>query len=92
MDFIDAFVSEDEQVLKKLKEHNELRIEQLEKIKEVSPYTRLCIAEMYIQIAIARVKFEEFIGTMYDTRKAYKILSENKKLHPDLFFCSQVNL
>ncbi len=83
MDFLHSFISEDEVILDKLKKNNEARIDLIEKNKEHSPYSRLLIGEMYIQMAIARVKFEEFIGTMYDTRKAYKILTENKTLYPD---------
>ena len=83
MDFLLSFISEDEKVLSVLKKNNEARIDQLEKIKESSPYKQLFIAEMYMQMAIARVKFEEYIGTMYDTRKAFKLLIENKTLYPD---------
>src|SRR5207249_3466184 len=54
----------------------------IEKNKEQSPYSRLLIAEMYMQMAIARVKFEEYFGTMYDTRKAYRLLMENKTQYP----------
>ncbi len=83
IDFLCSFISEDEVVLNKLKKNNWARIDQLESIKDQSPYKRLLIAEMYLQIGMARVKFEEFIGTIYDTRKAYKLLVENQTKYPD---------
>ena len=82
MEFLYAFISEDERVLQAFKKKNEERIEKIENNKEKSPYKLLLIAEMYSQMALARVKFEEYFGTLYDARKAYKLLIENNELYP----------
>ncbi len=83
MDFLFSFISEDETVLDRLKNNNEARINRLEKIKENSPYKKLFLAELYIQKAIARIKFKEYFGTIYDVRKANKLLIENRTAYPD---------
>ncbi len=82
-DFLKSFIYEDIADLKSLKRKNEIRINQFEKDNIKSPYKLQCIAEMYLQIALARVKFEEYIGCAYDIRKAYKILEKNIQLYPE---------
>lgn len=83
MDLIKSFVEEDDIALKGLKLRNEERINRLKEHKGKSPYQRLCIAEMYIQLAMARARMEEFFGAAYDIRKAFKLLEENQKAYPD---------
>jgi len=83
MDLIKSFVDEDDIALKGIKIRNEQRIELLKKHKGKSPYQRLCIAEMYLQLAIARARMQEFFGAAYDVRKAFKLLEENQKQYPD---------
>lgn len=83
VDFIKCFISESVDDLTTLKEKNSKRIDRLTALKIKSPYTKLLIAEYYIQTAIARLKFEENVGAIYETRKAFKLLEENKKLYPE---------
>jgi hypothetical protein len=83
IDFLKSFIDEDKKQLEGIKARNSERIDLLEKHKGKSPYQRLCIAEMYLQLAIARMRFEEFIVAAYDVRKAYKLLEENQKEYPD---------
>jgi Tetratricopeptide repeat len=82
-DFIKCFISESKDDLNNLKKRNDARITQLNTVKNETPYKRLLIAEYYIQSAVARLKFEEYIGAVYSVRKAYKLLAENQKLYPD---------
>lgn len=82
-DFLKAFVYEDENALAVLKKQNEIKIRMLENRQEASPYQRFCIAEMYLQLTVARIRFREFIGAAYDVRKAFKLLEENQRIYPD---------
>ncbi len=82
-DFLGTFISEDKNDLETLKKNNGLRIDEVNNYDGKSPYTRLCVAEYYMQIAIGRLKFEEYIGAVYEIRKAFKLLEENQKLYPD---------
>lgn len=83
IDFLQSFIFEERTILDGLKTRNDLRIAFLQKSKEESPFKRLCIAEMYLQMAIARVKFEEYFGAAYDVRKSFKLLEENQQRYPD---------
>ncbi len=83
IDFLQSFINENKNDLEKLKTNNEIRIKILAENKIKSPYQKLCIAEMYLQIALARVKFEEYIGCIYDVRKAFFLLAENQKEFSD---------
>ncbi|CAN5492282.1 hypothetical protein BH11BAC2_BH11BAC2_13000 [soil metagenome] len=83
IDFLKSFISEDQEDIDGLKKRNEVRIEVLQKHPGKSPYQQLCIAEMYLQMAISRLKAEEYFGSAYDIRRAYKILEDNQKAFPD---------
>ncbi len=83
VDFLKSFIDEDKVQLEGIKTRNSERIDLLQKHKGQSPYQRLCIAEMYLQLAIARLRFQEFMVAAYDVRKAYKLLEENQREYPD---------
>lgn len=83
IDFLKSFIDEDKKQLESIKIRNSDRIDLLQKHQGKSPYQRLCVAEMYLQLAIARIRFEEFIIAAYDVRKAYKLLEENQREYPD---------
>ncbi|MEP7263557.1 MAG: hypothetical protein ABI772_03625 [Bacteroidota bacterium] len=82
-DFIRCFISESKEDLEILKKRNDARVAQLSALKIKSPYIRLFTAEYHLQTAVVRLKFEEFVGAVYETRKAFKLLEENNKLYPD---------
>lgn len=82
-DFIRCFISESKEDLETLKKKNDERVAQLSSLKIKSPYIRLFTAEYHLQTAVVRLKFEEFVGAVYETRKAFKLLEENNKLYPD---------
>jgi hypothetical protein len=83
IDFLRSFISEDEIYFEQLKKNNEKRIDILQTDNKKDPYYRLCIAEMYMQIAISRLKFDEYLSAVYDIRKSYKQLEENQELFPN---------
>lgn len=82
-DFTRCFISESKADLETLKKRNAARINLLNASKVKSPYTKMLAAEYNIQIAVARLKFEEYLGAVYEIRKAFKLLEENKRLYPD---------
>ena len=80
-DFFRTFISEEPSTLAILKKNTEIRIDKLENAPE-SKYKKLLIGEMYLQLAIGRLKFEEFFTAVYDVKKANRYLSENQKKYP----------
>ena len=82
-DFIKVFISESESDLESLKKKNAQRLEEVDAIEGEDPYSNLFRAEYHLQIAVARLKFEEYIGAVYETRKALKLLESNRKKYPE---------
>lgn len=82
-DFIRTFIFEEKNTFETLKAENDNRIRKFEKDETVSPYQRFCIAEMYLQLTVARIKFKEYLGAAYDVRKSFRLLEENRKRYPD---------
>jgi len=48
-----------------------------------SPFFRYSKAELNIQIAASRLKFNEYISAAWEIKSAYSLLKENQKLFPD---------
>lgn len=82
IDFLNAFISERKSVLDTLKENNAKRIDLLKSLTENSPYQKFVIAEMQLQSAVVRIKFEEYLGAVYQIRSSYKLLQQNQKEFP----------
>jgi len=82
-DFLRCFIHEDKAMLETLKKGNAMRLELFEESKDVSPYRRYCLAEMYLQLTVARIRFREFLGAAYDVRKCYRLLEENQRIYPE---------
>lgn len=83
MDFLTAFISEEEPDFKKLKEKRAERLDMIDKDDELSPYFLLAKAEINLQTAIVKVRFQEYLTAAFEFRKGYKLLEENQKKFPD---------
>ena len=82
IDFLHIFALEETGSLEAMKEANKERITALERDRSGSAYQRLSIAELYLFQGIGRLKSAEYFGAVYDIRRAYRLLEENKRLHP----------
>lgn len=82
IDFLNAFISERKSILDTLKANNSKRIDQLKAHPENSPYQKFIVAELQLQSAVVRIKFEEYLGAVYQIRSAYKLLQENQQEFP----------
>lgn len=82
-DFFRFYIHEDEETyLTKLPEKRK-RLKLLEEVDEPSPYTRYTQAEVHLHWAIARLKFEEYLGAFMDVKQAFGLLESNARLYPD---------
>lgn len=80
-DFFKTFISEETTVLDVLKENTEKRITRMQKGPD-NKFKKLFIGEMYLQLAIGRLKFEEWFSAANDIRRANKFLNENHEKYP----------
>ncbi|MBC8048363.1 MAG: tetratricopeptide repeat protein [Fimbriimonadaceae bacterium] len=83
IDFISIYISEDEEEFETLEKNQQTRLVQLRKGDDDSPYYLYTQAELLIQWAFARLKFEEYVNAFTEVKKAYGLLEENQKKFPD---------
>jgi len=83
IDFFTLFIQEDQTLYKKLLPNRNFRINKIKNSSKNSPYYLFCQAEIILQWATIKLKFDDKIGAAKDVYDAYKLLEENKKLFPD---------
>lgn len=83
IDFFTLFISEDEVLFKELKKNKKARLEQLNNGPKDSPYYLFCKAEVNLQWATIRLKFEDNYDAALEFYRAYKLLEKNKKAFPE---------
>ncbi len=83
VDFFSLFCSDNREEFDQLKTNKELRLAILEKESKNSPWYRYSIADLHIQWAITRFKFQENTTAALELNKAYKLLNENQRLYPN---------
>ena len=83
IDFLTVLIGEDYAYFEKAENQKAIRIDLLEDNDENSPYYLYSQAEIHLQWAFARLKFEDYITAAYEFVKAYYLLEENSELYPD---------
>ncbi len=83
LDVIKLFVSDDEDTFQKLKSNETKRLNLLQKLEANSPYYKFTQAEIKIQWAFIKLRFNEDLSAAWSLRQAYNLLEENKKKFPD---------
>lgn len=83
IDFFRCFIDEDEKYFKKIKDNKDFRLDKISNGNEKSPYYKFSQAEILLQWALMRLKFEEYPTALYEINSAIKLLEENEKLFPD---------
>lgn len=83
VDFFSLFANENEEEFHRLEKNKALRIAALEKEDQKDPYTQYFIAEIQVQWALTRFKFQEYVSGALEINKAYTLLKDCKKAHPD---------
>ncbi len=83
IDFFKVFVTEEEKVFKQLKKNKDYRLDKIKKADKLSPYYRFSQAEINLQWALVRLKFNERFTAAKEVYSAYGLLEKNRKLYPD---------
>lgn len=82
-DFLELFIEEDVATYAVLKKNEEERLKKLRQTSCNSPYYYYTIAEIKLQWAFVKLKFNEYMNGALAIRDAYRLLEKNKKLYPD---------
>lgn len=91
IDFFTIFINEEEEEFKRLEKNKSYRLKKIQEGSKDSPYYLYIQAEMRLQWALARLKFEEYVVAFNEVSKAYKQLKENQKKFPN-FIANQKSL
>ncbi len=83
IDFFTVFISEDIVAFKRLERNKEVRLQKIKRGDTSSPYYYYCQAEINLQWALARLKFEQYFNAFNEVKSAYKLLNKNEKKFPD---------
>ncbi len=83
IDFFTVFINEDKEEFEALEKNKNYRLDRIVQGNSDSPYYLYIQAEIRLQWALARLKFEEYITAFTEVKTAYKQLTKNQKLYPD---------
>lgn len=92
IDFLKAFISEEEIYFNSFKKRSGENLKVLEKEENLtSPFHQYAKAEILIQQALVKVKFREYVSAATDIRKAYRLIEKNKISHPSFLLNSKLS-
>lgn len=91
MDCLSIFIGEQIDTYEKLRQNKELRLEAIRQGDRQSPYYLYTQADIHLQWAITRVKFEDYFQAVMEIKRAFNLLSRNAELFPD-FMPNKKNL
>ncbi len=83
IDLFTIFINEDEKEFDQLKKNKAPRLDQIQKGDKNSPYYLYTQAEVKLQWALVRLKFDEYFTALMEIKSAYKLLEKNQKKFPD---------
>ncbi|MEM1323036.1 MAG: hypothetical protein AAGG75_22410 [Bacteroidota bacterium] len=83
IDFFTIFLNENKQEFKELEKNKSYRLDRISEGDRDSPYYLYAEAEIKLQWALARLKFEEYFKAFNEVRSAYKLLNKNLKKFPE---------
>ncbi len=86
LDFFEVFINEDNEVFEQIKENKDKRLDKIKQGDKSSPYYRFCQAEINLQWALARTKFDQKITAAREIYSAYKLLEDNVDKHPEFIY------
>ncbi|CAG5002645.1 hypothetical protein DYBT9275_02936 [Dyadobacter sp. CECT 9275] len=76
-------ISEDKKSYQLLLKKEDLRLDEINKLPDQSPYKRFFLGEIRLHWAFAKIKFGNEISGAWDIVKAYRLLAENQRKFPN---------
>lgn len=82
-DFLKLNINDNRALYDNTKSRVEYRLERLKDGDKNSPFYLYTLAEIHLQWAFCKIKFGEYVSAVFEVRKAYQMLLDNKKKFPD---------
>ncbi len=87
IDFFELFITEDYDLFEKLEKNKSTRLDILDdKLADSDPYKKFAQAEINLQWALARSKFDQLFKASREVLTAYNLLEENQEDHPEFIY------
>ncbi len=83
IDFLTIIIAEDIHYFEITEKKKDARIDKLKKNDKTSPYYLYSQAEVHLQWAFSRLKFEQYYTATYEFIKAYNLLKKNQEEFPE---------
>ncbi len=84
IDFFTLYIDEKDADYERLKKKRDWRLDKIKQTGDpASPYYLFVQADIRLQWALARLRFDDYLGAFTEVSKAYKLLRENETLFPD---------
>lgn len=83
IDFFTLIIGEDRNDFKALESNKDSRLKTLSRSDSNSPWYLFSQAEVNLQWAFVHVKFGEYLSAVSEINKAFKMLEDNQRKHPD---------
>lgn len=83
IDFFTLFIQEDQTLYKKLLPNRNIRLQIIKSADSNTPYYLFCQAEIILQWATIKLKFNEKMSAGRDIYEAYNLLTQNQKKYPN---------
>lgn len=92
VDFFKIYINEDRKEFDRLEKNKNRRLELIEdEGDQSSPYYLYLQADIRLQWALARLKFDEYATAFFETNKSFRLLTKNAEKFPD-FLPNKKNL
>jgi len=84
-DFLALIISEEQQLFDEISGNKSKRLSAISTCNKNSPYYLYSQAEINLQWAFSRLKFQEYFLAAYEIQRAYFLLEENQQKFPEFF-------
>lgn len=83
LDIISLLTTEDKELYKKLKPNESIRIREIKKLDQNSPYYLYTQADIKLQWAFVELIFQDYVNGFLDLKKANNLIDQNIKKYPN---------
>ncbi len=83
IDIIKVFLNENKSEFRRLEKNKDDRLSKIKNGDENSPYYLFTQAEIKLQWALVRIKYEEYFTALLEVKSAYRLLEKNQRKFPN---------
>ncbi|MCC6516548.1 MAG: hypothetical protein IT275_09355 [Chitinophagales bacterium] len=82
IDFLKLYINDNRKLYAAIEPKMEQRLEKIKKGNSASPYYLYAQADIHLQWAFCKIKFGDYLSAIFEVKKSFSMLQENKKRFP----------